>query len=768
MEELGFLNADEVEIVSQNKNTEIHDVNGNVITAENVQQTITTCTDLIQRAIDGEKSAFDELYMQSYRYVFFVVRQYIPDDETTYDAIQETFIKVYKNIRTLSSPEAFYSWISAIAKNTAIDILRTAHYKTTVDYDENSIGLSQDEKNTEVILDMEIVLKKLNPQDTELLSLVYYDGMRVSQIAKMQGVPATTVYSRLNKAKKNLKAQLAVHGIDKSVYSGNFVAMITTAIRNIIGTALLSFAIAQQILNSITGKNGKKELAIAKIIKLHQKKLALKIASWLVAVSMVASCLTVLTLTDWKVFKQKRDDTAKEVVETITEYHYHDNSSSDDNTSSENNKGFWQNLFGGNFSSQTQSGDDESKSFWGTIFGSQSDDSSENTSSNNNANKGFWGTIFGSQSDNSSQNTSSDENSHQSQNGNSSDDTVSEDEPTSDNSSSDNVDSSDKSSSASSSQPTHTPSSAPTPSDVTDGFVPDCDVSEYNVLGNNYGNRHIARQGDWFYYFTETDGISGLYKVKNDGTGRKCIVSGIWGDYLNVVGEWLYFENRSYIYRVHTDGSGCEKICDIAIKYLQVLGNIGYCGTGEGCYTIDLTTLESKYLCDGSVYFNENYFIHQSEDIIRIYNHRGNLIDELSGYGNIKYCYSSQLVLQKDEYAYIYDFNNLGTQPNKINMSIILYRFYCPYNGGYLGAFSYRFEGYDYSYFNAGYVVSASTQEVITWPFKWGDKDSNGNYGYDLGDSKKYAVFDDGYVYYVDESGRLLCARPDGSDSRII
>ena len=103
-----------------------------------------------------------------------------------------------------------------------------------------------------------------------LLSLVYYDGMRISQIAKMQGVPATTVYSRFNKAKKNLKAQLNVHGIDKAIYSGNFVAMITTAIRNVIGTALLSFAIAQQILDSITGKGEKKELAIANIIKNHQ------------------------------------------------------------------------------------------------------------------------------------------------------------------------------------------------------------------------------------------------------------------------------------------------------------------------------------------------------------------------------------------------------------------------------------------------------------------------------------------------------------------
>ena len=124
----------------------------------------------------------------------------------------------------------------------------------------------------------------------------------------MQGVPKTTVYSRFNKAKKNLKAQLKVHGIDKAIYSGNFVAMITTAIRNIIGTALLSFAIAQQILNSVIGKKSKKELAVAKIINAQQKKAILKIASCIVAISMVTSAVTALTLIDWSRFKFSDDE----------------------------------------------------------------------------------------------------------------------------------------------------------------------------------------------------------------------------------------------------------------------------------------------------------------------------------------------------------------------------------------------------------------------------------------------------------------------------
>lgn len=41
--------------------------------------------------------------------MFFVIRQYISDDETTYDAIQETFIKVYKNIGSLRELASYYN-----------------------------------------------------------------------------------------------------------------------------------------------------------------------------------------------------------------------------------------------------------------------------------------------------------------------------------------------------------------------------------------------------------------------------------------------------------------------------------------------------------------------------------------------------------------------------------------------------------------------------------------------------------------------------------
>lgn len=285
-----------VNIVSNFKgDNKLHNIQGELISVNDTEENLLKNTDLIQKAINGNKTAFEQLYMQSYRYVFFVVRQYIPDDETTYDAIQETFIKVFKGISSLRSPNAYYSWLTTIAKNTAKNFLRSKRNESPITEDEDySEFLRQDQTQKDVELDVAAVLRELQPQDAELLSLVYYDGMRVTQIAKMRGVPAATVYTQLNRAKRNLKSQLAIHGIDKSVYSGDFVAMIATAIRNVIGTALLSVAIAQQILNGVVKGSSKKEIAVSKVIKQQQKNSVLKIASCIVAISAITTLITLL------------------------------------------------------------------------------------------------------------------------------------------------------------------------------------------------------------------------------------------------------------------------------------------------------------------------------------------------------------------------------------------------------------------------------------------------------------------------------------------
>ena len=697
---------------SQN-NLELNDIKGNNITIEDAKATLTHNSDLIQGAINGESKAFNELYLQSYRYVFFVIRQYISDDETTYDAIQETFIKVYKNIGSLRKPASYYGWLTSVAKNTAIDILRTKPSETELVYEEkNDATLKDEQTNKDVSLDVETVLKKLDPQDADLLSLVYYDGMRISQIAKMQGVPKTTVYSRFNKAKKNLKAQLKVHGIDKAIYSGNFVAMITTAIRNIIGTALLSFAIAQQILNSVIGKKSKKELAVAKIINAQQKKAILKIASCIVAISMVTSAVTALTLIDWSRFKFSDDENY--LTSTVTKYYYE--TDSDNGNSSQNSGGFGDDLF---YNSSTSSG--------------------SSTTSNGSDSSNFNPYYPSNSSSASSSSSKDDASNNHNING---------------------------------SIPTYSTPDNYNPTDDTDK-----PAEVVNVFGNNPNNvmrtisggagigGMVARQGDWLYY---VQGMSRLMKVKLDGSQRQIIYEspGLMGiNNLNVIGDTIYYTNGG-IWSMKTDGTDRKLISSKTAYNLLVRGTTGWfievvnmsdtpaIYVKYSLHQVDLLTGEIITIVEnGSGYglktVIDNYLIYvngnnvykrdlstDDEILIKQFDFVRGIYNMCVNGDTIYFCGGSA-----DESVFEIDINN----PNVIKATYEFGRVYNYFNYAGGGVYGSKDGGASLFYALSGDILYEPNESI---------REDVGIY-----------TFDDGYVYYyIDNLTELHCCFPDGTE----
>lgn len=243
-----------------------------VFTATPISDTV------INDAKKGDEDAFEQLFMGTYRYVFAAVRKYLKNDQDAYDAIQETYTRVYKGISRLESTDSFYPWLHRIAENCAKDVLSKSGYDLTMMPQEPV----EDDKApfSDVAADVTDVLKQLPPEQAELLIRVYYDDMHLIDISRMYNIPRSTVHNRLKAAKKNLKQLLKVRGIDRPIYGGDLVAMISTAIRNAIGTQLLSMAVAEEILHSVMhSKNKKGAVVISRFARKARSKAALKIAS---------------------------------------------------------------------------------------------------------------------------------------------------------------------------------------------------------------------------------------------------------------------------------------------------------------------------------------------------------------------------------------------------------------------------------------------------------------------------------------------------------
>lgn len=279
--------------------TEILDTNSieeNLVVSEYESRTFTITPleeSTIKKAVCGDKSAFETVFMGTYRYVFAVVRKYLSNDQDIYDAIQDTYMRVYKGISRLDSSSSFYPWLYRIAVNCAKDIIENNKiYNKTVPLDNETRITDEKSNNSDVTADVSEVLKQLPPEQAELLIRVYYDKMRVAEIARMQGVPASTVHNRLKAAKKNLKELLKIRGIDKPIYSGEFVSMISTALRDAIGTELLSMAVAEEILHSVTGSKDNKGAFVVSTFARKMRNKAVKN----IAAILLLTCLLTTTL----------------------------------------------------------------------------------------------------------------------------------------------------------------------------------------------------------------------------------------------------------------------------------------------------------------------------------------------------------------------------------------------------------------------------------------------------------------------------------------
>jgi RNA polymerase sigma-70 factor (ECF subfamily) len=136
------------------------------------------------------------------------------------DAVQEIFIKVWKNIDNFDSRKAsFKTWIFTIAKNTTTDFLRKKKNLLFSDLESARQDLAEENKNTfaenipdESLLPNEILqkledsqflntlLQKLRPDYQEILVLHYQEEMTFEEIGKILGKPLNTVKSSHRRA----------------------------------------------------------------------------------------------------------------------------------------------------------------------------------------------------------------------------------------------------------------------------------------------------------------------------------------------------------------------------------------------------------------------------------------------------------------------------------------------------------------------------------------------------------------------------------------
>lgn len=149
---------------------------------------------------------FEELLAENKSVIERFVHFRIANTEDAEDILQETYLAALKGFDSLNDKSHFKSWIIRIARNKCNDYYRMDRIDVVDDYDlELCVGKTGIGETFEI---MELI-KSLNENDREILTLYYFIGYSQQEISQALNIPIGTVKSRLYNARNNFKLKYA-------------------------------------------------------------------------------------------------------------------------------------------------------------------------------------------------------------------------------------------------------------------------------------------------------------------------------------------------------------------------------------------------------------------------------------------------------------------------------------------------------------------------------------------------------------------------------
>lgn len=171
---------------------------------------------LMAKAAQGERSAFEQLYDRYSGALFGVILKVVNDQAKAEELLQDTFLKIWRSIGSYDPAKGRpFTWMLNIARNTAIDRVRTRDHREgskiqSLDTHVYRTGTDPMTAATDGI-GMDKVMAGMSVEQREVIDLAYYQGYSQQEIAERTGLPLGTVKSRTRAALSHLRTALKDH-----------------------------------------------------------------------------------------------------------------------------------------------------------------------------------------------------------------------------------------------------------------------------------------------------------------------------------------------------------------------------------------------------------------------------------------------------------------------------------------------------------------------------------------------------------------------------
>lgn len=164
---------------------------------------------IVAQAAAGDAVAFARIVAAHHDDMARVCFVICGDEEMAQDAVQAAWPIAWRKLRSLREPDLLRPWLVKIAANEVRQVLRRQRRYRVAQIEVADVGTDADDpSNRTARTDLAVALRRLSPEDREVLAMRHVSGFDATEIGRALGMSASGVRSRLARAAARLRSEL--------------------------------------------------------------------------------------------------------------------------------------------------------------------------------------------------------------------------------------------------------------------------------------------------------------------------------------------------------------------------------------------------------------------------------------------------------------------------------------------------------------------------------------------------------------------------------